>query len=74
MTTKELLAKLEAEYTKLESELPGHYLDFGKYAYWYPKDLETVYQTDKYEIGRKLKRQAEIREIQNTIETEVQRI
>ena len=33
MTVDELLAKLDAEYDKLESELPEHFLAYGRFKY-----------------------------------------
>ena len=71
MTVDELLAKLDAEYDKLESELPEHFLAYGRFKYSYPTD--TGYQSDKYEIDRKHKRQNEIRDTQYAIKREVER-
>jgi len=72
MTTQELIAKLDAEHDKLEAELPEHYLSFGKYKFWYPGNDE-AYQSDKYEIRKKLDRQSDIRKIQEVIRSETER-
>lgn len=73
MTVDELLAKLDAEYGSLESELPAHFLAYGRSCYSYPKDTLS-YQSDKYEIDKKIARQKEIRNIQNLIRWEVERV
>jgi hypothetical protein len=72
MTVDELLAKLDAEYVRLESELPEHFLSYGRFKYSYPTD--TSYHHDKAEIERKQKRQNKIREIQSVIRIESERV
>jgi hypothetical protein len=71
MTVDELLAKLDAEYERLESELPAHYEAYGRHVHWY-KD-STGYQSDKYDLDKKIARQTEIRSIQSEIRHEHER-
>jgi len=71
MTVDELLAKLDAEYDRLAADLPEHYEAYGRFRYSYPQD--TGYQSDKYDLDRKLARQKEIRSVQNDIRTEERR-
>ena len=72
MTVDELLAKLDAEYDRLESELPAHYLAYRRFRYTYPTD--TGYHSDKYDIERKRARQGEILSFQNDIRRELERV
>jgi hypothetical protein len=72
MTVDELLSKLDAEYDRLESELPAHFLEYGRFKYSYPTD--TRYHYSKAEIDRILKRQKEIRDSQIQIRKEKDRV
>ena len=71
MTVDELLAKLDAEYDKLESALPEHYQRLGVSAFSYPEQEHHSY---RYEISSRRDRQSEIRKIQATLKREVGRI
>lgn len=70
MTTDELLAKLDDEHERLESELPELYQTYGRYAYAYPND-QNVYNCEREEIRNKLARQQQIRDRQRIIKEEL---
>src|ERR1700677_2137457 len=76
MTVDELLAKLDAEYNQLKSELPKAYEDYGRAAY--PKIKDSVagfYESEiRYEadqVERRLARQARIKHIQQLVRFEI---
>ena len=72
MTVDELLAKLDAEYDKLEAGKPNHYMKIGKHykvsgeEYWETKDAVQQMDWD-------IERQTTIRNLQKLIRMEVER-
>ena len=68
MSVDELLEKLEAEYKKLESELPAAYENYGQAAY---QSKITPYDTNQ--VGARLSRMTEIRAFQEELRIEADR-